>query len=601
MSTSFCLLIKRFSSGFLAGEFGYRTLVYRIAATGILFIALTLGIGDAIAHYHFERLREDEIAFLFRAIESGPLSFARLQSAELSGQALDRLMEGHPERELAVISVGIRGGAGLQYIYGAWTRPSGPARKGCTVEVDRDYSYPDSLHPWRVELDFDRCAFMEAFPGVRVVSVLSVLILVGVMIFVLGLLFKPVLHSLKTAEALLRTGASGGESVRIPFIPIRELGELAIRQFKREKELAQVEVARQVAHDIRSPLAALEMVSGQSGGIPGESRLILKNAITRIRDIANLLCSRSPADTGEPEPQEGPRGAGPSLPVGSMLIHPVLDSLLSEKRFEFRQRAGVVFNHEEDPAFSGLSVAVDPVGFKRVISNLVNNSVESFHEWNGQVELRVAGDDVRVEIEVRDSGRGIPPGILERIGHRGVTFGKPGGSGFGLAHAKEFVEASGGTLGIRSTPGAGTQVRITLPRVAPPDWFLPELHLSSGSTVIIVDDEEVLHQLWRRRIREAGGATAPVEVKSFRTFDQLRAFYRSGYLDLEDPRFLMDYEVLTEPGQNGLRLISELGIEKRSCLVTSHDQDPAVIAGCVGLGVKMIPKSMSGSVPVLIV
>jgi hypothetical protein len=194
----------------------------------------------------------------------------------------------------------------------------------------------------------------------------------------------------------------------------------------------------------------------------------------------------------------------------------------------------------------------------------------------------------------------MPSEILERIGHRGVTFGKPGGSGLGLAHAKEFAEASGGTLEIRSKPGAGTQVRITLPGVAPPDWFLPELRLSRGSTVIIVDDEAVLHRLWQRRIREAAGTVPGVEVKSFRTFDQLRTFYRTGFLDLEDPRFLMDYEVLSEPGQDGLRLISELGIENRSCLVTSHDQDPEVIAGCVGLGVKMIPKSMAGSIPVLI-
>ena len=181
-----------------------------------------------------------------------------------------------------------------------------------------------------------------------------------------------------------------------------------------------------------------------------------------------------------------------------------------------------------------------------------------------------------------------------------MTFGKPGGTGLGLAHAKEFVDRSGGTLEIASEPGTGTQVRVLLPRSAPPAWFLSELRLPKQSTVIIVDDEEVLHQVWSRKIREAPGVKGAVDIRNFRSFDQLRAFYRAEYLDLENPFFLMDYEILGETGANGLDLISELGIEDRSCLVTSHDEDPAVIAGCVGLGVKMIPKSLSGMVPVFI-
>lgn len=45
----------------------------------------------------------------------------------------------------------------------------------------------------------------------------------------------------------------------------------------------------QVSHDIRSPLAALEMISGSINELPEEKRIIVRSAINRIRDIANSL------------------------------------------------------------------------------------------------------------------------------------------------------------------------------------------------------------------------------------------------------------------------------------------------------------------------
>jgi signal transduction histidine kinase len=77
-----------------------------------------------------------------------------------------------------------------------------------------------------------------------------------------------------------------------------------------------------------------------------------------------------------------------------------------------------------------------------------------------------------VQLEVRDTGAGIPPEQLHRIfdkfyqaDNQGAAHAK--GTGLGLAIAKQIVDAHGGTISCESTPGVGTSFKITLPtRVA---------------------------------------------------------------------------------------------------------------------------------------
>jgi signal transduction histidine kinase len=67
---------------------------------------------------------------------------------------------------------------------------------------------------------------------------------------------------------------------------------------------------------------------------------------------------------------------------------------------------------------------------------------------------------------VTDTGRGIPAEHLARIFDRyweSSTGARTRGSGLGLSIAKGIVEAHGGRIAVRSTPGAGTTVQFTLP------------------------------------------------------------------------------------------------------------------------------------------
>jgi signal transduction histidine kinase len=66
-------------------------------------------------------------------------------------------------------------------------------------------------------------------------------------------------------------------------------------------------------------------------------------------------------------------------------------------------------------------------------------------------------------ITVSDSGRGIHADLISTLGELGQTYGKKGGSGLGLYHARTTAEAWGGTLLIQSSRAGGTSITLDLP------------------------------------------------------------------------------------------------------------------------------------------
>jgi two-component system sensor histidine kinase BaeS len=120
----------------------------------------------------------------------------------------------------------------------------------------------------------------------------------------------------------------------------------------------------------------------------------------------------------------------------------------------------------------GLFVVADPERLLQVLSNLVANAVNHAGE-DATITLwaRLRGD--QVQLNVADNGKGIAPGelpyVFDRL-YRGsqARTGAPGGAGLGLAIARSLVEAMGGEINVRSTPGSGTTFSIRLPHAPAP-------------------------------------------------------------------------------------------------------------------------------------
>jgi signal transduction histidine kinase len=122
---------------------------------------------------------------------------------------------------------------------------------------------------------------------------------------------------------------------------------------------------------------------------------------------------------------------------------------------------------------AGVSLAVeggatraqgDPRRLKEALINLVSNAIEATPN-GGAVTLRVRNGGNDVVVEVEDTGRGITPDDLKRLGTSFFTT-RANGTGLGVVLAQGVIAQHGGSLGYVSTVGRGTVATIKLPTAA---------------------------------------------------------------------------------------------------------------------------------------
>jgi signal transduction histidine kinase len=114
-----------------------------------------------------------------------------------------------------------------------------------------------------------------------------------------------------------------------------------------------------------------------------------------------------------------------------------------------------------------LSVRADRDRLRRILLNLLTNAVK-FTPNGGQVSVGCAAVADRVLVPVSDTGRGIPPEMLDRIFQPFVQVetgdaAKEKGMGLGLAISRELARAMGGDLSVTSVVGRGSIFTLALP------------------------------------------------------------------------------------------------------------------------------------------
>src|SRR5262249_34673773 len=98
---------------------------------------------------------------------------------------------------------------------------------------------------------------------------------------------------------------------------------------------------------------------------------------------------------------------------------------------------------------------------KEAVVNLVQNAIEAC-DPGGAVDLEVRRRDARAEVVIADTGHGIPPETLARLGTPFFTT-REDGTGLGVTLARSVVVHHGGSLEFESHPGRGTRVTLQLP------------------------------------------------------------------------------------------------------------------------------------------
>lgn len=133
-----------------------------------------------------------------------------------------------------------------------------------------------------------------------------------------------------------------------------------------------------------------------------------------------------------------------------------------------------------DPAWLALA---DRTRLKQVLLNLLSNAIK-YNRPHGTVEVKCtevkSNATGHIRVSIRDSGAGLPAEKLAQLfqafNRLGQESGSAEGTGIGLVVTKQLVELMGGTIGVESRVGAGSEFWIELPRyTAPPTGATPSL------------------------------------------------------------------------------------------------------------------------------
>ena len=210
------------------------------------------------------------------------------------------------------------------------------------------------------------------------------------------------------------------------------------------------QVGLKVAHELKNPLSALKALvqlglRNPAEGPSHERLALLEREVMRMQEILQAHLS-----SGRPLEE--------MAPVRVHLGRLVSDTLLV---LSARAEAARVRLSSRGDAF----VDGDPRRLGEALLNLVANGIEATPP-GGEVVVEVRSGIDRIEILVRDTGRGIPPETLSRLGTPFFTT-REEGTGLGVALASSVMALHGGSLRYESELGKGTSVTAALPSRAP--------------------------------------------------------------------------------------------------------------------------------------
>lgn len=116
---------------------------------------------------------------------------------------------------------------------------------------------------------------------------------------------------------------------------------------------------------------------------------------------------------------------------------------------------------------AGTRIVADPEQMRKVINNIISNSVKYMKNDHGTIDIRILDEGESVKIEIEDNGRGIAAKDIGRIFERfyradASRNSLQGGSGIGLSIVKKIVEDHGGYIWATSKEGEGTCMHFVI-------------------------------------------------------------------------------------------------------------------------------------------
>lgn len=349
-----------------------------------------------------------------------------------------------------------------------------------------------------------------------------------------------------------------------------------------------ISAAEQFAHSIKGVIGTLQLKIGSIPELSDRQRREINECVNSLRDISLDLLRLRKKDAGMLPPKSAPTSE-------ALHLLPALNAVLTAKRTQYSSRAGIRIAELNEANLFGSFCNLTSVDLQTIFASLIDNAVEAI-EQAGTVVIEATRSEEAIVIQIKDDGKGISEKILPLLMKEGATFGKDEGNGIGLFHAKTLLGRVGGEITLSSVEGKGTTSQVSIPLVSPPRGFTKAIEVPTGVDLIIVDDDPLVHQLWRHRLKASDlKRNKLVHLSSASEFEEWLEVHERG--ELGQRLYLFDFDLKVE-SSNGLDLIERHGLTFESVLISGVADDSSVKDRATRLGVNWLSKDFLGTVPI---
>ena len=255
------------------------------------------------------------------------------------------------------------------------------------------------------------------------------------------------------------------------FKDLTQVEQLEERERLRDRLASLGEMAAGIAHELKNPLAGIEVMAG-----------LLRRQVPDSKDaqslLADIISEAKLANAIVVEMLEFVRPI--RLQVERTDIADVLHQAVTLAETK-APRGGVSVNVDVEPGLP--MIDGDHHQLCQVFTNLLTNAFEAL-DGKGHITISAVASTIEptpafagvhpptptVVVDVADDGPGVPADLTDRIFNPFFTT-KPQGSGLGLAIVRKIVDAHDGRIDVNSAPETGTRFRVTLPVTSASGWF----------------------------------------------------------------------------------------------------------------------------------
>jgi two-component system sensor histidine kinase FlrB len=251
----------------------------------------------------------------------------------------------------------------------------------------------------------------------------------------------------RLAVAVTPLDSAGGRIVLLH--DVTETQHLKTQAERNQRLAAMGEMAAQLAHQLRTPLAAALLYAGnlENTELPAATRVsIAQKTVARLKHLEHLIQDMLMFARGEVLGRE-------NFAVADLLVE------LAHTFEPLARSRGIAFLVADD------SVGITLTGHRKslvgALTNLLENALQAV-ESGGRIDLDARRDGSFLRLSVRDNGRGMNAETAARLFDPFYTT-RAEGTGLGLSIARGVARAHGGGIEVVSSPGAGAEFILTLP------------------------------------------------------------------------------------------------------------------------------------------